>query len=107
MPKNNIKILNKFELEQFVKRYSFENSSEYIIVRVNGFNRPTLQNKSKIFSVFCKGRYLNITPEAVKLWEDNFPNKNLIEVQQAINTLILMYQQINVNDVKKVLNNEI
>lgn len=107
MPKNNIKLLNRFEMEQFIKRYSFEPSGSFVVVRVNGFNRPTLQSKFEKFSLYCKGRYLNITPQAIEIWEKNFQNRNLIEVQQAINTLVLMYQQIDVKDVEKILNNEI
>ena len=107
MPKNNIRLLNRFEIEQFIERYSFEPSESFVIVRVSGFNRPTLQNKFEKFSLYCKGRYLNITPEAINLWENHFRDRNLIEVQQAVNTLVLMYQQIDVRDVEKILNKEI
>lgn len=107
MPKNNIKLLDRFELEQFVEKYSFELSGSFVIVKVKDFNRPTLQSKFKIFSIYCKGRYLNITPEAIELWENNFQDKNLIEVQQAINKLALMYQSPNQKDIAKILNDEV
>lgn len=107
MAKNNIRLLNRIELEDFIHRYSFELSGSFVIVKVIGFNRPTLQNKNEIFSICCKGRYLNITPEAVEQWENNFPDKNLIEVQQAINTLLLMYQPVQTKDIAKILNGEI
>lgn len=108
MAKNNIRLLSKDELNEFINRYSFEITEKYIIVKVNGFNRPTLQHKNEMFSISCKGRYLNITPESIKLWENNFKEYSLIEVQQAINKLYLMYQEtVNVKDIKKILNNEV
>lgn len=107
MPKNNIKLLDRFELEQFLEKYSFESSGLFVIVKVKDFNRPTLQSKIKTFSISCKGRYLNITPEAIELWENYFQDKNLIEVQQAINSLLLMYQTPNQKDIAKILNDEI
>lgn len=107
MSKNNLKLLERNEFETFINKYEFSIHDQYIIVSVKTFNRPTLHDKSKSFSISCNNRKLIITPEAINLWENHFRDRNLIEVQNALNTIILMYQSPNPQDVEKILNKEI
>lgn len=107
MSKNNLKLLERNEFEAFINKYEFSIHDQYIIVSVKTFNRPTLHDKSKSFSISCNNRKLIITPEAINLWENHFRDRNLIEVQNALNTIILMYQSPNPQDVEKILNKEI
>lgn len=107
MSKNNIKLLTSEELEAFVKKYKFEVEGLFIWVEVVNFNRPTVHPKNESFSINCNNRKLTISPEAIELWEEHFKDKNLIEVQQAVNKLILMYQKPDAKDVAKILNEEI
>lgn len=107
MSKNNLKLLERNDLEIFVNKYEFTIHDKYVIVSVKTFNRPTLHDKNKSFAISCNNRKLIITPEAINLWENHFRDKNLIEVQNALNTIILMYQSPNPQDVEKILNKEI
>ena len=107
MSKNNLKLLERNDLEIFVNKYEFTIHDQYVIVSVKTFNRPTLHDKNKSFAISCNNRKLIITPEAINLWENHFRDRNLIEVQNALNTIILMYQSPNPQDVEKILNKEI
>ena len=93
MSKNNIRLLTSDELLSFTNKYIFENKENLLFVKTINFNRPTIHYKTNSFSIVCKGRKITITPEAIELWENNFPEKNLIEIQNAINKLLLMYQK--------------
>lgn len=106
--KNNIKLLTKEELNIFIDKYSFKVDGNYIWVTVKNFNRPTIHPINKSFFIATNNRKITIDVDAVKIWNEYFKEYHLIEVQQAMNKLYLMYQQnLNVNDIKKILNNEI
>lgn len=107
MKKNNIRLLTSEELNVFLDKYSFTVKDNFIWVDVKGFNRLTLHPISKSFSISCNNRKITIIPEAIELWNNYFKDKHLIEVQQAINKLILMYQTPKYEDVDKILNNKI
>lgn len=107
MSKNNLRLLERSEFDSLINKYEFNIHGQYVIVSVKTFNRPTLHDKNKPFAIACSSRKLIITPEAINLWENHFRDRNLIEVQNALNTIILMYQSPNPQDVEKILNKEI
>ena len=107
MSKNNLKLLSDEQLIEFKEKYTFQILDSLIVVRTSNFNRPTMHDKNKGFFITLNNRKLTITPEAINMWENNFPNTHLVDVQHAINRLFLMYQNPNVEDIKKILNDEI
>ena len=105
--KNNIRLLTLNELQMFKEKYTFELEGLFVFVNTKNFNRTTIHPKNAAFSINYNSRKITITPETIELWENHFKNVNLIEVQNAVNRLVLMYQKPQVEDVAKILNNEI
>lgn len=107
MGKNNIRLLTKEELASFVDKYEFKVEGFFVWTTVKNFNRPTVHSINDSFSISCNDRKLTITPKAIELWMECFQDKHLVEVQQAINTLILMYQSPQREDIDKILQGKI
>ena len=105
--RNNIKILTKEELHNFEKNYTFEIKDEYIITKCLKFlGRPTIHYKTDKFHLVINGRKITLTPLAIELWEKHFNEYNLIRVQNAINYLDVIYQDLSITNIKKVLEGE-
>ena len=89
----NIKALTNDELKFVVSKYQFELFENYVVVCTNG--RRTLHDKTKGFSLLLPlgRRRVNISTKAIDLWTKKYVEKfSLIEVQNAINTLLVTYQ---------------
>lgn len=99
----NIKLLSAQELNAFKERYKITLIDNKIMVECNTFNRPTLHQLDKTFFLFANGRKINITPNVIKLWIDNFQSYHLVEIQNVANTLYLMYQNPSKEDIQKLL----
>lgn len=92
----NIKALTNEELKFIVEKYHFELFENYVVVSTN--NRKTLHDKSTSFSLLLplERRRIKITSRAIDLWIEKYIDKySLIEVQNAINTLTVTYQNPN------------
>ena len=80
-----------------------------LIVTPNNFNRPTAKNIDAVFTLRYKadGKFVkvSISPETIKLWRDKFSNYNLVEVQNAMNKLAVIYQTPDEDDIKMLLQN--
>ena len=104
MGKNNIKVISSSEMEYLNSRYSFSIEGNQILVKIKNYNRVTAHPANASFSLNTKVRKLDITPEAVKLWNDSFKDKHsLFEVQNAINILISTYQTPSFEEVAEQL----
>ena len=100
----NVRALTKNELDFLNEKYSFELLDRYIIVSCKGLNRKVLHEIDKSFSLNSPVRKINISREAIDMWINNFKDEcSLIDVQNAINSLIVTYQDISISDIKKVL----
>lgn len=91
----NIKALTDDELKFVVERYEFSDMGDSVLVKTG--NRHTLHSKDTGFSLLLPigRRRIKITPKAIGLWLDGYKNKySLIEVQNAINTLVVTYQSV-------------
>ena len=96
----NLKALTDEELDYLRETYQFDVMGDYLVVScvVNGqvYNRKTLHNKNESFNLTTKMRKITITPQAIEMWLEKYKdNYSLIEVQNAINTLIITYQPLN------------
>ena len=90
----NTKALTNDELKYILGKYQFNLVGDYILVLANG--RKTLHDKTKGFSLLLplERRRVKIGTDAIDLWINKFMEKySLIEVQNAINTLIVTYQK--------------
>lgn len=91
----NTKALTNEELEFVMGKYKFELFDDYIVVCTNG--RRTLHKKDDSFSLLLplERRRIKITKKAIDIWIDKYQNKyTLIEVQNAINTLVVTFQNV-------------
>lgn len=100
----NIKILSKEEVDYLREKYLFElvvaESGEYVAVKTTSFSRKVLHDASSNFSINTPIKRITITPEAVKYWKELL-NYDLITIQNAINTLLIMYQPITKEEIVK------
>ncbi len=105
MPKSNIKLLTKDERKFFNDNYLFDVKDDFILVKLKDYGRIVAHNANEDFSISSKVRKIKISKEAIKLWKDNFINTDttLIDVQNAMNALIIAYQATNYSDVKNQL----
>lgn len=92
----NIKALTNEELKFALGKYAFEMSGDYVVVKVN--NRRTVHPADKAFSLLLplERRRIKVTPKAISLWEKRYLERySLLEVQNAINTLAVMFQNMS------------
>lgn len=97
----NIKALTTDELHFVLSKYKFSLFENYILVESNG--RKTLHDKTKGFSLLLplERRRIKITTKAIDFWVDKYLEKySLIEVQNAINTLVVTYQNVTNENLK-------
>ena len=103
----NTKALTKDELEFLDSKYKFELIDKYIIVSCSGFDRKVLHEIDKPFSLNTSIKKLTITKEAIDFWIYKFKdNYSLIDVQNAINSLIVTYQDITLPEIELVLHRQ-
>lgn len=92
----NLKALSVDELKYFLDRYDIKLLDDYILVTCKTLNRKTLHDLDKGFPLSTPIKKMNITKQAIELWKNDYKDSySLIEVQNAINTLIITYQNVN------------
>lgn len=101
--KPNIRLLTKEEIEFFKNEYSFEIYGKYLLVSTKSYKRTVTHDLNKDFFISSKKRKITITKETLKLYKESFSNTYLIELQNAINALIISYQDINEDSIKEQL----
>ena len=97
----NIKALTNDELKFVMDKYKFSLSGDFVIVSTNG--RNTLHDKAKGFSLLLplERRRVKITAKAIELWIERYSDEfTLIEVQNAINTLVVTYQALTLQNIQ-------
>ena len=100
----NLKALSIDELKYFLNRYDIKLVGNYIAVICKTLNRKTLHDLDKGFPLSTDIKKINITKQAIDLWiKDYLDSYSLIEVQNAINTLIVTYQNVNDSQIKEQL----
>ena len=105
MPRSNIRLLTKEERKFFKDNYKFAIKEDVILVTFNGYGRIVAHPLNEDFSISSKIRKIKITKEAISLWQKKFQNTdfNVVDVQNAMNALIISYQGTDFNDVKNQL----
>lgn len=105
----NLKALTDEELAYLQKTYKFELMGDYIAVSCSTatgatYNRKTLHIVSEPFTLSTKVRKITITTQAINLWIDKYKdNYSLMEVQNAINLLIITYQDVTEQNIETQL----
>lgn len=100
MSRNNIKVMTDDELQFLNNRYMFQVDGSQILVKIQNYDRVTAHPLDKGFSLNTRVRKVDITADAIKLWNDAFKsNYTLFEVQNAINILISTYQTPSFEDI--------
>lgn len=100
----NLKALTDEELDYIRKAYIFDVYDKYIVVSCSGYNRRTLHDIDKPFLLTTKARKITITVQAINMWLEKYKGKySLVEVQNAINYLIVTYQPVNDEEIEKQL----
>ena len=107
----NIKILSDDELNYLIDRYTFGvatvGDDVYVVVKCNGYNRMILHDAKKKFTINSPVKRITISKEAINLWLTYLSDYSLIAVQNAINSLIVTYQELELKDIKAQLDNNI
>ena len=101
---NAVKPITYSEFEFINGKYKFELMGDYVVVHTMDSARATLHRKDKSFILNTALRKLTISKRAMALWEEYFnPEFTLLEVQYAINSLVVTYQDVTVDDVLNIL----
>ena len=101
---NAVKPITYSEFEFINGKYKFELMGDYVVVHTMDSTRATLHRKDKSFILNTALRKLTISKRAMALWEEYFnPEFTLLEVQYAINSLVVTYQDVTVDDVLNIL----
>ena len=99
----NLKLLTDDELVFLINHYDFEYNG-FVYARKIGCNRITCHDAKKPFIILSDVRKITISPQAMHYWIKYFNRKySLFEVQNAINFLIITYQNISRNEIKAQL----
>ena len=104
---SNIKLLTKDERYDFNKAYTLTVKDNSVFVKFNGRNITTVHSTNENFQIYHKElkRKITIKKEAVALWNEKFKDTKytLIDIQNAMNALIIGYQSLDYEDVKNQL----
>lgn len=105
MKKSHLKLLTKEELKYFNDTYSFKIIDEGILTTTKNYNRVVVHDIDKDFLINTKIRNVKITSQAMKMWINYFKNTKytLFDIQNAINALIISYQDIDSEEVMNEL----
>lgn len=110
MKRNNVRLLTDKELDILNYKYTFEIEDNNILVKLNHIDRITYHDIDKPFSINVKNlRKITFSLDAIEIWKSLYndePRPNLFEIQQAVNKLIITYQQVNIENVKALLNGQ-
>ena len=100
----NIRVFSDEEISFLNNSYDFEINGKMILVKSKKINKITAHPKSQ-FKLNTKICNITITLLAIQTWEYQFRNEgySLFEVQNAINKLIVLYQEPNQSDIEKIL----
>lgn len=107
MKRNNVKLMTTVELNELKEKYSFElNNSNNILVKTKTNSRLTYHNINKPFRINIIGkRVVVFSKDAIDIWKDLYEkyNYSLLDVQNAVNKLYISFQEINKENVQKIL----
>lgn len=106
MRRNNIRLLTDSEYERLTSKFIFGIKDDKISVMTTSNSRVTLHDIGKPFHINAKKiRKICFSLDAIEIWKtlykDGYPH--LIDVQQAVNKLIITYQEVTEENVKKML----
>lgn len=101
----NIKALTDDEKDWLNENYSIKyNPDVGIIVSKNGYNRRVIHDRGQSFSINSEVRKITISKDAQELWINKYLDKyTLIDVQAAISTLIVTYQDLTDDEIDSQL----
>ena len=107
MARNNVKLLTKNELDYFNRRYNIYLDGENIVVKINNYKRETIHPFGVPFFINArKIRKINFNEDAINIWAEFLSNGEkytLVDVQQAVNSLHIAFQDINFYSVENLL----
>lgn len=101
----NTKLMTEEEIKNFESSYDVSVKNGMIDVTSKTRNMHTMHFFDKSFSLLNKNiRRITFTPFAMQMWRDNFLGVySLFRVQNAVNSLVVIYQEPTVESVKKYL----
>ena len=98
--KNNATILTDAEIKYLKDKYEIKVNDDMILVKAKCYNRITYHHINDTIFLRTEDKRYSIQSDTVKMWKENFENDySLVETQNAINILITLYQQPNVDEV--------
>lgn len=94
MPANNIHVLTKDELSYFKKNYKFTLKDDLVIVSsINHYKHSVVHQINEKFTISAKPCRITLNTQALSLWAKHYrKNFSPVEVQNAINKLLVTYQ---------------
>lgn len=102
----NIKLLTEKEKDELNNKFVFTCDENFVYVSTVGYSRVTAHDISKSFHINSKIRKINFSVEAISIWRDLYQSKKaytLVDIQNSVNTLKLLFQEVNVDTVHELL----
>ena len=107
MLRSNIKLLTADESYSFNTNYKIILKEDLVIVQYTKRNISVTHPIDSDFNIYNKEvkRKITIKKEAIEIWKNNFIDSkfSLIDVQNAMNALVIGYQTLSVDDIKNQL----
>lgn len=106
--KNHLKLLTIEQIREFNKKYIFELTDKFVVVRNRDYKRVTYHDSDKPFSINSKIRKITFWKETIDIWREllkDYP-VTLIEVQNVVSKCYLMYQPVTCENVIPLLNKQ-
>lgn len=104
----NTRILSETQLAEMERAYTMRIQGDDVVICSTVRQREVIRSTKTKFSLLAKGkRRISFSPEAMKMWKERFYTAySLFRVQNAYNTLIILYQMPTIDAVEKILSNE-
>lgn len=107
MKRNNVRLLTDQEMEFVKNKYNFILiDDKSMMVRSKIRHRETIHELNRSFVINIKKlRTVRFSVDAMEIWKElkESLKPNLLDVQQAVNKLVITFQDINTNNVCKIL----
>lgn len=107
---NNLRLLTDKELEYLNDKYTFAlDRFGNVVVGNKYYNRKTVHDATKTFSLNTKVKRISFNPMIISLWKElneEGTDCTLFDVKQAITKLYIMYQELSKQNVEKSIKEE-
>lgn len=110
MTMNNAKLLSDKEIEYLNDKFIFSvDENGDVVVENKYYNRRTVHDYQKTFSLNTRVRKITFNPEIIRIWKEFNTNGlkcTLFDVKQAVTKLYISYQELSDENIENSVKEE-